>query len=99
MRSAVLVLFCVLGAGVSTVAQRDVRPTAKPAAVAAPTGKGADVSVLVVSDDQSARPCVRDPGHDVVLERDGEAIVHVHLDRDQEEPPHAEDRDAVHAGR
>ncbi len=58
MRSAVLVLCCVLGAGGSAIAQRDVRPTAKPA-VAASTGKGADVSVLVVSDDQTARPLRR----------------------------------------
>jgi hypothetical protein len=59
MRSPVIALCCVLGAGVSVAAQRDVRPTAKPAAVAAPTGKGAEVSVLVVSDDQSARPLRR----------------------------------------
>ena len=52
MRSVAIALCCVLGAGVSVAAQRDVRPTAKPAAVAAPTGKGTDVSVLVVSDDQ-----------------------------------------------
>lgn len=59
MRSAVIALCCVLGAGVAVAAQRDVRPAAKPAAVAAPTGKGTDVSVLVVSDDQTARPLRR----------------------------------------
>jgi hypothetical protein len=58
MRSAAIVLCCVLCAGISAIAQRDVRPTAKPAA-AATTGKGADVSVLVVSDDQPARPLRR----------------------------------------
>ena len=59
MRSVAIALCCVLGAGVSVAGQRDVRPTAKPAAVAAPAGKGTDVSVLVVSDDQTARPLRR----------------------------------------
>ena len=58
MRSAVVALCCVLCTGAAAFAQRDVRPTAKPA-VATPAGKGTDVSVLVVSDDQAARPLRR----------------------------------------
>jgi hypothetical protein len=58
MKLAVLALCCVLGAAAPAAAQRDVRPTAKPA-VAAPEGKGTDVSVVVLSDDQAARPLRR----------------------------------------
>ena len=58
MRSSVVALCCVLCAAVPAAAQRDVRPTAKPA-VATSAGKGTDVSVIVVSDDQSARPLRR----------------------------------------
>jgi len=58
MRSALLALCCMLCAGVSAIAQRDVRPIAKPA-VATPAGKGTDLSVLVVSDDQAGRPLRR----------------------------------------
>jgi hypothetical protein len=58
MRTATVALCCVLCAGVSAAQQRDVRPTAKPVA-ATPAGKGADVSVVVVSDDQVARPLRR----------------------------------------
>lgn len=58
MRSAVVALCGVLCAGLAASAQRDVRPPAKPA-VAAPAGKGTDVSVVVLSDDQSARPLRR----------------------------------------
>jgi hypothetical protein len=58
MRLVLLALCGVLGAGGAVLAQRDVRPPAKPA-VAVPTGKGTDISVVVVSDEQSARPLRR----------------------------------------
>lgn len=58
MKSAVVALCVMLVAGVSAAQQRDVRPTAKPAPVT-PAGKGTDVSVVVVSDDQAARPLRR----------------------------------------
>ena len=59
MRSLVIALCGVLTAGAAIAAQqRDVRPTAKPAATA-PAGKGTDVTVVVVSDDPSARPLRR----------------------------------------
>src|SRR5205807_1377796 len=38
-----------------------------------------------------------DPLREVVLQREGELVVHVHLDRHQEEAAHAQDRDALHA--
>jgi hypothetical protein len=58
MRWAVVALCCVLGAAAPAAAQRDVRPTAKPAA-ATSDGKGTDVSVVVLGDDQAARPLRR----------------------------------------
>ena len=58
MKCAVIAL-CVLSAGVSVSAQRDVRPVPPKPAVAAPSGKATNVSVVVVSDDQAARPLRR----------------------------------------
>ena len=58
MRTIVAALICIACVTVSASQQRDVRPVAKPAAPAA-AAKGTDVSVLVVSDDQAARPLRR----------------------------------------
>src|SRR6185503_2873386 len=47
-------------------------------------------------DEDAARPPVPDTRHEVVLQRDGETVVHVHLDGHQGQPADAEDGDALH---
>ena len=44
----------------------------------------------------TARRCLADALGEVVLQRHGEFVVHVHLDRDQQEVAHAQDGDAFH---
>ena len=49
-------------------------------------------------DQHAPRAGAGDAVGQVVLQRQGELVVHVHLDRDQEELAHLEDRNAVHGG-
>ena len=58
MKAAAVILLSVLSAAAAVAQQRDVRPIAKPPA-AAVTAKGTDLSVVVLSDDQAARPLRR----------------------------------------
>jgi hypothetical protein len=48
-------------------------------------------------DEHAPRPITHDAIGEVVLQRHGQPVVHVHLDADQQELVHLEDRNALHA--